>query len=202
MRAESRKACRQDRRGAAYIHKVPQKSREGLFYVVTTNDGMVTLLSCTAVAGLASSAAGAVIGAIPSQTMGGFGEPIFALPLPTAAPEVELVKRRLEKKDATNICTEWTIPRGYGQPECVNSETCLFTSAGGYYYEGCGQTSKRYDWNTGTFASEPVHCNLGFSEGDGSSLTLTECWDYPQSGTAPLSQVFWYSTSTAYSDVS
>ena len=126
------------------------------FFVVTTNVGMGWLLRCSALAALASSAAGAVMGAIPSQTMGGFGEPIFALPLPTAAPEVELVKRRLEKKDATNICTEWTILGGYGQPECVNSETCLFTSAGGYYYEGCGQTSKRYDWNTGTFALELV----------------------------------------------
>jgi hypothetical protein len=32
--------------------------------------------------------------------------------LPTLAPELELVKRRLEKKDVTNICTEWTIPGG------------------------------------------------------------------------------------------
>jgi hypothetical protein len=39
---------------------------------------------------------------------------------------------------------------GFGQPECGNSETCLFTSANGYYYEGCGQTSIKYNWVTGT----------------------------------------------------
>jgi len=74
---------------------------------------MTSVLRYSAVAALVSSAAGAQIGAMPSQTMGcGFGDPIFAMPLPTLAPELELVKRRLEKKDVTNICTEWTIPGG------------------------------------------------------------------------------------------
>lgn len=41
------------------------------------------------------------------------------------------------------------VPLGYGQPECFNSETCLFTSAYGYFYEGCGQTSIAYNWITG-----------------------------------------------------
>jgi hypothetical protein len=58
------------------------------------------------------------------------------------------------------------IMEGFGQPECYNSETCLFTSASGYYYEGCGQTSIAYDW-------------------------VTECWDYPQSGLPPVSEIYW-----------
>jgi hypothetical protein len=75
---------------------------------------MASALRYSAIAALISSAAGVVIGAMPSQTMsGGFGEPIFALPLPTEAPSLELVKRRLQKKDVTNICTEWTIPGGW-----------------------------------------------------------------------------------------
>jgi ADP-ribose pyrophosphatase YjhB (NUDIX family) len=35
--------------------------------------------------------------------------------LPTEAPSLELVKRKLEKKGVTNICTEWTIPGGWLQ---------------------------------------------------------------------------------------
>jgi hypothetical protein len=38
---------------------------------------------------------------------------------------------------------------GFGQPECRNYETCLFTSANGYCYEGCGKTSMAYNWVTG-----------------------------------------------------
>jgi hypothetical protein len=52
-----------------------------------------------------------------------------------------------------------------GQPECVNSETCLFTSAFSLFYEGCGQTSIPYNW-------------------------ITECWNYPQFGTPPVSQIY------------
>ncbi len=77
---------------------------------------MTSILRYSAVAALVSRAAGAVIGAMPSQTVGGgFGAPIFALPLPTEAPSLELVKRKLEKKGVTNICTEWTIPGGWLQ---------------------------------------------------------------------------------------
>jgi hypothetical protein len=112
---------------------------------------MVLVLRFSTVAALMWTAAGAALGAMPSQTMGGCGEPIFAVPLPTEPPSFELVRRKLEKKDLTNICTEWTIPGGYGQPECGNSETCLFTSANGYYYEGCGETSIAYNWVTGMF---------------------------------------------------
>ena len=73
---------------------------------------MASVLRYSAVATLLSTAAAAVLGAIPSQTVGGFGEPIYALPLPTEAPSLDLVKKRLEKKDLINTCTEWTIPGG------------------------------------------------------------------------------------------
>jgi hypothetical protein len=44
------------------------------------------------------------------------------------------------------------VMQGYGQPQCRNSETCLFkTATDGYFYEGCGQTSIAYDWVTGKF---------------------------------------------------
>ncbi|PMD36596.1 hypothetical protein L207DRAFT_515113 [Hyaloscypha variabilis F] len=112
--------------------------------------------------------AAAALGAIPSQTIGGCGEPIFAFPLPTEPPSLELAKRRLERKDitgVTNVCTEWTIPGGFGQPECGDYGTCLFTSANGFNYEGCGQTSVAYNW-------------------------VTECFNYPQSGAPPVSQIY------------
>ena len=49
---------------------------------------------------------------------------------------------------------------------CSNSETCLFTSDTlGNLWEGCGQTSISYDW-------------------------VTECWDYPQTGIPPVSQIY------------
>jgi hypothetical protein len=51
------------------------------------------------------------------------------------------------KKEAMGITADFG--KGFGQPECGNSETCLFTSADGYYYEGCGQTSISYNWVTG-----------------------------------------------------
>ena len=55
---------------------------------------------------------------------------------------------------------------GFGQPLCSNSETCLFTSdTFGNLWEGCGQTSISYNW-------------------------ITDCWDYPQVGTAPVSQIY------------
>ncbi|KAE9379085.1 hypothetical protein N431DRAFT_450994 [Stipitochalara longipes BDJ] len=114
---------------------------------------MALMLRYSVIAMTISSAAAAALGAIPSQTIGGFGEPIFALPLPTEPPSLELAKRRLERRgvmDMTNICTEWTIPGGFGQPECGNYETCLFTSANGFNYEGCGQTSIAYNWVTAT----------------------------------------------------
>ncbi|KAI9646075.1 hypothetical protein NHQ30_005514 [Ciborinia camelliae] len=120
--------------------------------------------------------AGFALGEMPSQTLG-YGE-VLQMPSPTLAPELELVRRRLDwgfgvakeknKRGATNVCTEWTIPGGFGQPQCPNSETCLFTSASdGYFYEGCGKTSVSYDW-------------------------ITECWDWPQTqvGDAPSSQIY------------
>jgi hypothetical protein len=83
---------------------------------------MASALRYSVVAALVSSAAGAVIGAMHSQAMGGgFGDPVFAMPLPTQAPEIELLKRRLEKKDVTNICTEWTIPGGGHERQCYRS---------------------------------------------------------------------------------
>lgn len=77
---------------------------------ILENVVMASVLRFSAVAALVSTAAGAALGAMPSQTMGGFGEPIFAVPLPTEPPSLELVKRKLVKKDLTNICTEWVGP--------------------------------------------------------------------------------------------
>jgi hypothetical protein len=81
---------------------------------------MALILRFSAVAALVLRAAAAALAAIPSQTPGGCGQPIFELPLPTKPPSLELAKRRLEKKDVTdvtNICTEWTIPGGSSKPE-------------------------------------------------------------------------------------
>ncbi|KAM3070312.1 hypothetical protein ACMFMG_010144 [Clarireedia jacksonii] len=117
---------------------------------------------------LCSLASSFTLGEVPTQTLG-LGEPFTGLqPLPTAAPRLELVKKRLglERKALTNVCSEWTIPGGFGQPECSNSETCLFTSADdGNLYEACARTSKSYDW-------------------------VTECWDYPMTGSPPVSQIY------------
>ena len=83
---------------------------------------MAKMLKYSVVPALAATAAGAALGAVPSQTISGVGEPFFALPLPTEPPSLELMKRRLEKKDVTdvtNICTEWTIPGGqYERKSC------------------------------------------------------------------------------------
>jgi hypothetical protein len=79
------------------------------------NVAMALILRYSAIAVLISTGAAAALGAIPSQTIGGCGEPIFAFPLPTEPPSLELAKRRLERKDitgVTNVCTEWTIPGG------------------------------------------------------------------------------------------
>ncbi|KAF4637899.1 hypothetical protein G7Y89_g191 [Cudoniella acicularis] len=46
---------------------------------------------------------------IPTPALDGYGVPFMK---PTAAPARELVKQRLAKKDATSVCTEWTIPGG------------------------------------------------------------------------------------------
>jgi hypothetical protein len=106
--------------------------------------------SALAAAMMFPSALGFAIGAMPVQTVGGMGEAFS--PAPTEAPSMELMKAKLVKKAVTNVCTEWTILGGYGQPQCVNSETCLFkTATNGYFYEGCGQTSIAYDWVTGTY---------------------------------------------------
>jgi hypothetical protein len=119
----------------------------------------------SAVAALVSSVAGNSFGSIPSQTVG-HGLPIFEA-MATEAPSLELVKRKLEKKSLTNVCSEWTILGGNGQPQCYNSQTCLFSSAGDplTHFEGCGMTSIAYDW-------------------------ITECSDYPNTGTAGASQTF------------
>ncbi len=71
---------------------------------------MPALFRLAAGGALISSTAAWAIGAIPSQTIGGYGEPFFAAP--TEAPEYELVKVKLAKKSVTNVCTEWTIPGG------------------------------------------------------------------------------------------
>jgi hypothetical protein len=63
--------------------------------------------------------------------------------------------------------TRLIIQSGFGQPKCYNSETCLFTNDGFNFYEGCGQTSVAYNW-------------------------ITTCWDYPQVGIAPASEIYWY----------
>ncbi|KAH6719796.1 hypothetical protein BKA61DRAFT_222488 [Leptodontidium sp. MPI-SDFR-AT-0119] len=124
---------------------------------------MASVLRYTAVAALASSVTGFAIGAFPTQTInGGFGQVFLQ---PTAAPSVELVKQKLKGRALTNVCTEWTIPGGYGQPQCFNSQTCLFQTVSGRLYEGCGQTSIAYDW-------------------------VTQCWNYPQSGIPPKSEIF------------
>ncbi|PVH86981.1 hypothetical protein DL98DRAFT_649817 [Cadophora sp. DSE1049] len=124
---------------------------------------MASLLRYTAVAALASSVSGFAIGAIPTQTLaGGYGQAFLQ---PTAAPSVKLVKQKLKGRALTNVCTEWTIPGGYGQPQCDNSQTCLFQTVNGRLYEGCGQTSIAYDW-------------------------ITQCWNYPQSGVPPKSEIF------------
>ncbi|KAH7360741.1 hypothetical protein BKA65DRAFT_473876 [Rhexocercosporidium sp. MPI-PUGE-AT-0058] len=124
---------------------------------------MASLLRYSAVAALASSVTGFAISAFPTQTVnGGFGQVFLQ---PTAAPSVELVKQKLKGRALTNVCTEWTIPGGYGQPQCFDSQTCLFQTVSGKLYEGCGQTSIAYDW-------------------------VTQCWNYPQSGTPPKSEIF------------
>jgi hypothetical protein len=130
---------------------------------------MTSLLRFAAVAALISLVTGTGLeDVIPTRTAGpsgGYGTPFSE---PTKGPSLELVKMRFEKRSVTNLCTEWTIPGGFGQPVCSNSETCLFTTApNGYYYEGCGQTSIRYDW-------------------------ITACYSYPQSkaGTVPASQIW------------
>ncbi|KAK0124467.1 hypothetical protein ONS95_009419 [Cadophora gregata] len=124
---------------------------------------MASLLRYTAIAALASSVSGFAIGAFPTQTLAdGYGQVFLQ---PTAAPSVELVKQKLKQRALTNICTEWTIPGGFGQPQCVNSQTCLFQTVNGRLYEGCGQTSIAYDW-------------------------ITQCWNYPQSGVPPKSEIF------------
>ncbi len=72
------------------------------------------LLRYTAVAAMAVSvrafAIAPTIGAIPSQTVG-VGQPFFDI-MPTEAPRPELLKKRLEKKALTNVCSEWTILGG------------------------------------------------------------------------------------------
>ncbi|TAQ85686.1 hypothetical protein B7494_g5998 [Chlorociboria aeruginascens] len=107
---------------------------------------------------------GSAIGEMPSQTVG-YGQPFFQQPTP--APSRDLVKARFARRDLTNTCTEWTIPGGFGQPQCSNSETCLFaTGTDGYYYEGCGQTSISYDW-------------------------VTQCWNYGvKTGVPPVSEIY------------
>jgi hypothetical protein len=75
---------------------------------------IMALLRYTAVAALAASVRGfaiaPTIGAIPSQTIG-VGQPFFDI-MPTEAPSPELLKKRLEKKAVTNVCSEWTILGG------------------------------------------------------------------------------------------
>ncbi|KAG9236648.1 hypothetical protein BJ875DRAFT_212296 [Amylocarpus encephaloides] len=103
----------------------------------------------------------AIFDEIPAMTAAGNdGRP--SVPEPTQAPPRELVKARFKRATA-NICSEWTIPGGYGQPKCGAGQTCLFTSFGGNHYEGCGSTGILYDW-------------------------ITQCWNYPKSGEAPASQ--------------
>jgi hypothetical protein len=120
---------------------------------------------------LLSAVSGYAMGEMPTATpTRGCGLPLADL-LPADAPSLELVKKqfakRLVKKSVTNICTEWTLEGG-GQPECNNSETCLFTTGtDSALYEGCGQTSISYNW-------------------------ITECFPYSQTqtGTAPVSQIY------------
>lgn len=72
---------------------------------------MPSLLQCSIVGALVGSAAARTFGAVPSQTVGGYGQPIFEA-IPTEAPSMELMKRKLEKKALTNVCEEWTILGG------------------------------------------------------------------------------------------
>ncbi len=74
-----------------------------------------------------------------------------------------------------------------GQPQCYNSQTCLFTTVGDFYIEGCGQTSIAYDWITREYPTAKYS--------DPSSLNkISECWNYPQTqtGTAGYGETFWY----------
>lgn len=72
---------------------------------------MPGILGFAAVAAFISSATASAVAALPSQTVpSGHGQPLS--PKPTEAPEFELVRRNLERKDVTNTCTEWTIPGG------------------------------------------------------------------------------------------
>jgi hypothetical protein len=90
------------------------------------------------------------LGEMPTQTAvsEGQGLPIFEV-MATPGPSLELLKRRVEARAETNTCTEWTILGGNGQPVCYNGQTCLFSTVGDLRYEGCGSTSKNYDWITG-----------------------------------------------------
>lgn len=86
-------------------------------------------------------------------------------PAPTKAPSMELVKAKMGKRAATNICTEWTIS-GIGRPQCSSSQTCIFQTIDDYFYEGCGLADVNYDW-------------------------ITDCYNYPSTGATPSSELYW-----------
>lgn len=73
---------------------------------------MASVIRFSALAAMISAVSGYALGEMPSQTIG-MGLDIVHI-LPTAAPELELVKRNLKKKALTNTCSEWTISDGLG----------------------------------------------------------------------------------------
>jgi hypothetical protein len=61
------------------------------------DNAVVELMEYSVVAALAATAAIAVLGVMPSQTMGGMGERLFALPLLTEPPSLEQAKKAGEE---------------------------------------------------------------------------------------------------------
>jgi len=132
-----------------------------LFFIVTrlwapSYEMPTSIMRFSALVALITSVSSWAFNPLPAQTIAGHRlHP--QVPEPTIGPSFELLRRRInaglakgrEKRDVTSVCSEWTISSGYGQPECYDGETCLFTSAGATLLEGCGSQGVRYNWYTG-----------------------------------------------------
>ncbi|KAH8815867.1 hypothetical protein F5884DRAFT_198324 [Xylogone sp. PMI_703] len=148
--------------------KKEKSKREGKTMGSTMRYSAVAAVFSVCMSWLPCAAASAVP-ELPARTVRA-GEPVMSEP--TEAPSLELLKARalhLEKRTQVG-CSQWSIPGGYGIPACDSPSTCLFysTTVGGEFmgYEGCGQTSVKYNW-------------------------VTACYDNSiSSGVPPLSQIY------------
>jgi len=114
------------------------------------------IMRFSAIVAFITSVSSMALNPLPARTIAGHHiHP--QVPKPTEGPSFELLRRKIHsslangkgKRDVTSVCSEWTISGGYGQPECYDGETCLFTSAGATLLEGCGSQGVRYNWYTG-----------------------------------------------------